>query len=105
MNANLVHRRGGRGALPFRRRDNSAANQLPLDPTQRAMAKGYSDGFMTAKIFALYGMSKLGFTGQYINDSLDRLGKVVIASGTEHYYEQRFIEGLRDGETLITSSI
>lgn len=89
-------------ATPSRR---DAAEQLPLDPSQRAISKGYSDGFLTAKIFALYGMSKLGFTGQYIADSISHLGSTIIVPGTEHYYEQWFMEGLADGEALITSSV
>ncbi|KAI0636795.1 glycoside hydrolase [Trametes polyzona] len=79
--------------------------QLPSDPSQRAISKGYSDGFLTAKIFALYGMSKLGFTGQYMSDSLASLGPGVIEPGMEHYYEQWFMEGLADGEALISSSV
>ncbi|EIW60057.1 glycoside hydrolase [Trametes versicolor FP-101664 SS1] len=76
-----------------------------LDPSQRAISKGYSDGFLTAKIFALYGMSKLGFTGQYMSDSIASLGPGVIAPGKEHDYEQWFMEGLADGEALISSSV
>ncbi|KAH9857066.1 glycoside hydrolase [Lenzites betulinus] len=85
------------------RRDT--AEQLPSDPSQRAISKGYSDGFLTAKIFALYGMSKLGFTGQYIADSISHLGPAIITPGTEHYYGQWFMEGLTDGEALITASV
>ena len=94
------------GPLDLRVRDSDAAqSRLPLDPDQRAVAKGYSDGFLTAKIFALYGMSKLGFTGQYIKDSLKLLGNKVIVPEQKHYYVQSFMEGLRDGETLVTSSV
>ncbi|KAI0780754.1 glycoside hydrolase [Trametes elegans] len=88
---------------PLGRRDD--AEQFPLDPSQRSVSKGYSDGFLTAKIFALYGLSKLGFTGQYINDSIAKLGHEVIAPGTEHFYQQWFMEGLADGEALIASSV
>ncbi|TFK91226.1 glycoside hydrolase family 5 protein [Polyporus arcularius HHB13444] len=88
---------------PSRKRDEP--DPLPVDPNQRAISKGYSDGFLTAKIFALYGMSKLGFTGQYINDSLAKLGRKVIEPGTEHYYEQWFMEGLNDGEALVGSTV
>ncbi|KAJ3010169.1 hypothetical protein NUW54_g2568 [Trametes sanguinea] len=84
-------------------RDDS--DPLPSDPSERAISKGYSDGFVTAKIFALYGMSKLGFTGQYIVDSLAKLGTEIIAPGTEHYYVQWFMEGLADGEALIASAV
>ncbi|KAI0362308.1 glycoside hydrolase [Trametes cingulata] len=100
-----------RSAMPmyqvaaWRNRRRDAVEQLPLDPSQRAISKGYSDGFLTAKIFALYGMSKLGFTGQYISDSIARLGPGVIAPGTEQYYEEWFMEGLADAEALITTSL
>ncbi|KAI0748311.1 glycoside hydrolase superfamily [Daedaleopsis nitida] len=86
-------------------RKREDASQLPAEPDQRAIAKGYSDGFLTAKIFALYGMSKLGFTGQYISDSLAKLGGNVIEPGMEQYYEQWFMEGLSDGEALISSNV
>lgn len=86
-----------------RKRDE--LSQLPVDPSQRAISKGYSDGFLTAKIFALYDMSKLGFTGQYINDSIAKLGGNVIQPGMEHYYGQWFMEGLNDGEALISSYV
>ena len=99
---------------PSRRDDNSLNNtpaapappeQLPTDPSERAIAKGYSDGYLTAKIFALYGLSKLGFTGQYMNDSIAALGPAVIVPGMEGYYRQWFMEGLADGEALITSAV
>ncbi|KAH9901105.1 glycoside hydrolase [Cubamyces lactineus] len=101
------------GRPPPTRRDDPNANtpaaaspeQLPADPSQRAIAKGYSDGYLTAKIFALYGMSKLGFTGQYVNDSIAVLGPAVIVPGTEDYYRRWFMEGLADGEALITSAV
>ena len=83
------------------KRDDSDSDPLPVDPNQRAIAKGYSDGFLTAKIFALFGMSKLGFIGQYIRDSIALLGPVVLEPGTEHYYEHWFKAGLADGEKLI----
>lgn len=76
-----------------------------MSPSQQAIAKGYSDGFLTAKIFALYQMSKLGFTGQYINDSIARLGPDVIQSGTEGDYEKWFMQGLQDGEAIVSSHI
>ena len=94
------------GPLDLRVRDlDPAQSRLPLDPDQRAVAKGYSDGFLTAKIFALYGMSKLGFTGQYMRDSIAMLGPTVIPPCTEHYYEEWFMAGLRDGEALVASYV
>ncbi|TBU45740.1 glycoside hydrolase [Dichomitus squalens] len=83
----------------------SASEPSTTAPPPRAIAKGYSDGFLTAKIFALFGMSKLGFTGQYIRDSIALLGPIVIKPGTEHYYEHWFMAGLTDGEALISSYV
>ncbi|KZT68201.1 glycoside hydrolase family 5 protein [Daedalea quercina L-15889] len=76
-----------------------------MSPEQRAIAKGYSDGFFTAKIFAQYGMSKLGFTGQYMNDSIAALGPSVIKPGTEGNYQEWFLKGLQDGENIVISHI
>ncbi len=99
-----------RWSRPLHRRETrpqkrDGQSQLSVDPEQRAISKGYSDGFLTAKIFALYGMSKLGFTGQYIDDSIAKLGHKTIQRGMEHYYEQWFMEGLSDGEGLISSYV
>jgi hypothetical protein len=71
------------------------------DPTQKAASKGYSDGFLTAKIFAQYGMSRLGFIDQYIYDSMMALGPVITAGGGEHYYHDYFYRGLADGEATV----
>jgi glucan 1,3-beta-glucosidase len=67
------------------------------------MTQGYSDGFLTAKIFATYGLSKLGFTGQYIEDSLQSLGTTVIEPGKEGYYKEWFRKGLAAGEALVSN--
>ncbi|OBZ75975.1 Glucan 1,3-beta-glucosidase 3 [Grifola frondosa] len=87
-----LHRRGSH------RRDGPG--QVSMSSSQRAVAKGYSDGFLTAKIFAQYGGSKLGFVGQYIIDSLTKLGPAAIDPGTEDDYEQWFMKGLEDGRQL-----
>ncbi|KAH9934661.1 glycoside hydrolase superfamily [Fomitopsis serialis] len=76
-----------------------------MSPEQRAIAKGYSDGFFTAKIFAQYGMSKLGFTGQYMNDSIAKLGPGIIKPGTEGNYQEWFMKGLQDGENIVISHV
>ncbi|CCL98443.1 uncharacterized protein FIBRA_00440 [Fibroporia radiculosa] len=76
-----------------------------MSPAQRSIARGYSDGFLTAKIFALYGMSKLGFIGQYTNDSIAKLGPSVVKPGTEGQYQEWFLQGLRDGENIVTSHV
>lgn len=77
-----------------------------LDDTaaQRSITKGYSDGFLTAKIFAQYGMSKLGFTGQYIADSITALGPTVIEAGSEGYYSDWFSKGLSDGQAIVSAA-
>ncbi|KAH7923868.1 glycoside hydrolase [Leucogyrophana mollusca] len=76
-------------------------NSTDLTPAQVSIVKGYSDGFLTAKIFAQTGWSKLGFTGQYIEDSLSALGPTVVSPGTEDKYRQAFRMGLGDGENII----
>lgn len=75
-----------------------------MTPAQRSVAKGYSDGFLTSKIFASQNTSKLGFIGQYIEDSIRTLGGVV-APGTEGSYRQGFMTGLQDGEAKIMSTL
>lgn len=75
-----------------------------LTGTERSIAKGYSDGFLTAKIFAQYGMSRLGFRDQYKYDSIQELGPTVIAPGTEDYYDLWFDRGLKDAEGLISEA-
>ena len=65
--------------------------------------KGYSDGYLTAKIFALYGGSKLGFVGQYVEDSLGVLGSSIIAPGTEDDYRSAFWQGLGDAEAVVAA--
>ncbi len=86
-----------------RKRDVS---DLPPDLTEaaRTIPQGYSDGYMTAKIFTQYGMSKLGFDGQYIADSIKVLGPGVVAPGTETFYSNWFRRGLSDGEALVRAA-
>ncbi len=76
-----------------------------MSPTQKAKTKGYSDGLLTAKIFAQFGTSKLGFTGQYIRDSISALGSDVIAPGNEGLYSDWFMRGLRDGEDKVADKL
>ena len=75
-----------------------------LTSTERSIAKGYSDGFLTAKIFAQYGMSRLGFKDQYISDSIKEL-EGVVAAGTEQYYKNWFYRGLNDGEAIVGKTV
>ena len=76
-----------------------------MSPEQRATSKGYSDGFYTAKIFAQYGMSKLGFTGQYISDGLAKLGPEVVKAEYAGTYQDWFMKGLQDGENIVVSHV
>ncbi|KAJ7685071.1 glycoside hydrolase [Mycena polygramma] len=64
---------------------------------QRSSSQGYSDGLFAAHFFCAHG-SRLGFTGQYIQDSIEALGPHVVSPGTESYYSASFMRGLADGE-------
>ena len=72
-----------------------------LTAAERSMAKGYADGFLTAKLFAQYGLSKLGFKGQYIIDSIAKLGPDIVSPDTVAIYSTQFMNGLQDGESSI----
>lgn len=80
-------------------------SQPVLSPVQRSATRGYSDGFLTARIFSLYSLSKLGFQGQYIADSIAALGPRVVAPGTEAQYQEGFLKGLADGEAVVAAGI
>lgn len=82
-------------------------NDAPqLSPAQEAIQRGFSDGFMTAKIFAQQGpgMSRLGFKWQYVEDSLAAHGSKV-SPGKEGYYREWFDKGLIQGETMVAQVI
>jgi len=82
----------------------SQAPQLTL--AQQAIQRGFSDGFMTAKMFAQQGpgMSRLGFKWQYVEDSLSAHGSNV-APGKEGYYREWFEKGLTQGEVMVAQII
>lgn len=86
-----------------RKRDVSGIPQ-DLTAEERSITKGYSDGYLTAKIFAQYGMSRLGFRGQYTADSIRVLGPNVVAPGTETFYTNWFERGLSDAESLVSAA-
>ena len=91
------------------RRDNvmptaSASPPSSLTSIELSITKGYSDGFLTAKIFAQYGQSKLGFVSQYILDSISTLGPSTVAPGTENYYTAWFNRGLSDAQLIISAA-
>ena len=75
---------------------------------ERIMQRGYSDGFLTAKMFAQHepAMSRLGFKTQYAKDTVGMLKDMgVIADGDESKYEEWFWKGLYDGEGLVEKVI
>ena len=79
------------------------------DPTSHAAAvnastsRGYTDGMTTAKVFSDYD-SRLGFTGQFIQDAIKVAGSELIAQGTEHGYREGFLLGLKEGERIARGS-
>jgi len=78
---------------------NTRANSDDTNPAQRSYSKGYADGLDTAEKFAVVNKSKLGFTGQFIQDAIATVGPSVVAPGTEDNYGQGFKNGLADGES------
>lgn len=92
----MVHR--------HKRAGNVTQSLTDLTATEQSITKGYSDGFLTAKIFAQYGFSELGFSIQYIQDSIKALGPEIIASGTEANYASWFHRGKADAESMIRSA-
>lgn len=84
----------------------SASDAPHLTPAQQAIQRGFSDGFMTAKMFAQQGpgMSRLGFKWQYVEDSLVAHGSNV-APGKEGYYREWFDKGLTQGEAMVAQVI
>ena len=82
----------------------SASNDIDpwnmTDTQQQSSIEGYSDGYQTVKIFSQHGWSKLGFTEQYIQDSMSTMGGF-LPEGTEDYYRNGFRAGLADGEAAV----
>jgi glucan 1,3-beta-glucosidase len=79
-----------------------------LTAEERIMQRGYSDGFLTAKMFAQHGpaMSRLGFKAQYVQDTVSLLkGIGVVQDGDESKYQEWFWKGLNDGEGLVEKVI
>ncbi|KAF5349484.1 hypothetical protein D9756_009035 [Leucocoprinus leucothites] len=68
--------------------------------------KGFDDGFLTAKVFAIYGASKLGFTEQYVNEAFEMaLSRGVVSSGSDQEYRTGFWLGLNYGESKVVEAI
>ena len=86
------------------RRDTKASRSTDdlgtqsTDPASRSFSKGYEDGLTAAIQFADFNNSKLGFTGQYIQDALYVAQPSPVAFGTEENYRQGFMRGLAEGE-------
>ena len=115
--AAIQRRREARMSLqnPSPRRIQQAPTRLESreeqpSPTaeERIMQRGYTDGFLTAKMFAQHGpaMSRLGFRTQYVKDTVGMLkGMGVIGDGDGSKYEEWFWKGLNDGEGLVEKVI
>jgi hypothetical protein len=68
--------------------------------------RGFDDGFLTAKVFAIYGASRLGFTEQYMDDALALIpSRGAVPSGTEQDYQTGFMLGLQYGESKVVEAI
>ncbi|KIY50500.1 hypothetical protein FISHEDRAFT_38795 [Fistulina hepatica ATCC 64428] len=76
-----------------------------LPDQQKAYAKGYEDGFMAAKTFATYNLSRLGFTQQYIADTVAPLVPTVVSEHGKTYYVNGFMSGLGDGESTVDGAL
>lgn len=83
----------------------STASTIGSNSSESAVLKGYSDGFMTAKMFAETSMSKLGFRGQYIIDSLQAMENGTMSASDEEYYINWFYQGLAAGEAMVQTTL
>lgn len=71
-------------------RTASSSNSVPLSPAHQAIQRGFSDGFMTAKLFAQQGPAH---------------GSSIIVPGKEGYYREWFDKGLVQGEMMVAQVI
>ncbi|KAJ7285959.1 glycoside hydrolase superfamily [Mycena rebaudengoi] len=86
-------------------RRSKSQSGINMTAEQQSTTKGYSDGFLTALLFADCNMSKLGFVAQYTTDNIKALGPAVIKPGTEKLYHYWFKKGLADSEAGIRASL
>ncbi|KAK0548718.1 Glucan 1,3-beta-glucosidase 3 [Tilletia horrida] len=109
-------RRRGTGSLAGRAaalviRDREVLRKRQAAQTALVQKSGYSDGFMSAKIFASsIGLSRIGFTEQYINDSWTARvasGKIPasFSKADVNNYKKQFRSGLSDAEGAIISAV
>ncbi|KDR81860.1 hypothetical protein GALMADRAFT_240110 [Galerina marginata CBS 339.88] len=87
-----------------RQRDDHAEPDGEDQATQASSARGYKDGFTTAKVFAAYNMSKLGFIGQFVADAIEVAGPSLVVPSTEDAYGSAFWRGLQDGQSAAMGS-
>jgi glucan 1,3-beta-glucosidase len=85
-------------------RADSAAASAELSPTEAALARGYADGVKAAKSFALFHGSRLGFTGQFIQDALNG-NKNIDGDEGKQAYQGGFMTGLAEGEASVLSGL
>ncbi len=75
---------------------NATFSGIPQDLTaeERSITKGYSDGYLTAKIFTQYGMSKTWIRWDSTLPTASRcLDRVWLRLGTETFYSNWFRRG------------
>ncbi|KDN38614.1 hypothetical protein RSAG8_09401, partial [Rhizoctonia solani AG-8 WAC10335] len=69
-------------------------------------SRGYQDGYKAALTFAKFEASRLGFTTQYMEDTLAALlSSGSIQSGNEGSYRKGFTKGLAEGEHKVKEAI
>ena len=81
--------------------------EQPVNPSaaDAVATKGHSDGLMTARIFALVDLSRLGFIDQYMNDSIAALGPDVVDVKFQQAYRDAFLRGLAEGEANVRTML
>ncbi|PWN48295.1 glycoside hydrolase [Violaceomyces palustris] len=87
---------------PTRRQQSTSVQQKT---TSQVASKGYSDGFLTAKILASeLNLSRLGFKDQYLLDSWNaHMTTGLYRSQDSQTYTDQFRQGLQDAENRIAS--
>lgn len=80
--------------------DRPVALARRCDPT----ARGHGDGFKAAKAFAAFDGSRLGFSGQFMQDALTAMNGAV-AQEDEQAYREAFMQGLAAGELEVIRSL
>lgn len=85
---------------------NGRAHQKVGNHAIQVASIGYSDGFVSAKVFASENLGRIGFAGQYILDSwISRLQSGELERNDQGTYSKAFQQGLDDAHTQITDLI